>query len=72
LYVLARLRKAEPAYHAKFYEMLTKSEGIPRGAKAFLALALHASQQSLWGEVMALPTKEQESGYWMPYRNEDA
>ena len=72
LYVLARLGKAEPAYHAKFYEILTKSEGIPRGAKAFLALALHASQPSLWGEVMALPTKEQESGYWMPYRNEDA
>lgn len=72
LYVLARLGKPEPAYHAKLFEVLSKNQQVPRSAKAFLALALHASNSSLWGDLMLFPEKEEETGYWMPYRNADA
>lgn len=72
LYVLALLGKAEPAYQSKFYELMAKSTGMSRGAKAFLALAFHTSGRDLWGKVMELPDKEEATGYWMPYRNEDA
>ena len=72
LYVLALLGKAEPAYQSKFYELMAKSPGMSRGAKAFLALAFHTSGQPLWGEVMDIPDKEEATGYWMPHRNEDA
>lgn len=73
LYVLARLGKAEQAYQSKFFEMLSKSQRMPRGAKAFLALAMQLSNQQLSERVMDFEAQDQEAtGYWMPYRNEEA
>jgi uncharacterized protein YfaS (alpha-2-macroglobulin family) len=42
LYVLARLGKAENAYHSK---LLEKADQIPQSARAFLALAMHTAKQ---------------------------
>lgn len=72
LYVLARLGKPEHAYQTKFFEKYATSK-FPRSAKAFLALAYHASNTPLWGDVLAFSTKDEPaSGYWMPSQNSDA
>jgi uncharacterized protein YfaS (alpha-2-macroglobulin family) len=72
LYVLARLGKPEHAYQAKLHEKL-KNDELPRSARAFLALAVHASKRPMWGEILILPVKsEPATGYWMPSQNSDA
>ncbi|MDA7891539.1 MG2 domain-containing protein [Akkermansiaceae bacterium] len=70
LYVLARLGKAENAYHSK---LLEKADQIPQSARAFLALAMHTAKQEGAEELLGMDGETgNNSGYWMTYRNADA
>ena len=70
LYVLARLGKAEDAYHSKLLENV---EHLPQSARAFLALAMHTAKHDGAEKILKLDGEaENNSGYWMPYRNSNA
>ncbi len=70
LYVLARLDKAEPAYHFKLAE---KIDDLPKSARAFLALAMHSAGQEDAAKLLELPEKTgPNTGYWMSHRNSEA
>ncbi|MBT7971558.1 MAG: hypothetical protein HN570_11215, partial [Verrucomicrobia bacterium] len=70
LYVLARLGKAENAYHSK---LLENAEHLPQSARAFLALAMHTAKHDGAEKLLKMDGgAENNSGYWMPYRNSNA
>lgn len=70
LYVLARLGKPENAYHSKLLEKTTE---LPDSARAFLALAMHSAQQDGADKILEIESSaDNNTGYWMSYRNGDA
>ena len=70
LFVLARLGKAEQAYHSK---LLEKIDTLSQSSRAYLALAMHTAKQDGAAKVLNLPAKtEAETGHWMSYRNSDS
>ncbi|MEN8783356.1 MAG: MG2 domain-containing protein [Akkermansiaceae bacterium] len=70
LYVLARLGKAENAYHSK---LLEKADQLPGSARAFLALAMHTAKQEGAAQVLSIEGRQaDDNGYWMAHRNSNA